>query len=154
MSQVKTEKLPGVAGYVPNMKEAEPASAKDQKGKVNKKGEAKKAPTAKISAEVSYNNLFKDHVVGGADTTGRDLMRGRASGSGDIATAQQVGIKAEAPETKALAGVYSGGNLNIRDNMQAAAGVLFREGENYVDRGPSYLEQRKGSAAESMRTKP
>jgi len=38
--------------------------------------------------------------------------------------------------------------------MQAAAGVLFRECENYVDRGPSYLEQRKSSAVESMRNKP
>ena len=72
MSHVKTEKLPGVAGYVPKMKEAEASNAKDQKGKGNKKVEAKKAPIGKISAEVSYNNLFKDHVVGGADTTGRD----------------------------------------------------------------------------------
>jgi|APSaa5957512535_1039671.scaffolds.fasta_scaffold26360_3 hypothetical protein len=29
--------------------------------------------------------------------------------------------------------------------MQAAAGVLFKEGENYVDKGPSYLEERKRS---------
>lgn len=56
------------------MKEAVPQSAKDAKGKGNKKGEGKKAPSSKISKEVSYNNLFKDHVVGGADTTGRDLM--------------------------------------------------------------------------------
>jgi len=70
------------------MKEAVPQSAKDAKGKGNKKGEGKKAPSSKISKEVSYNNLFKDHVVGGADTTGRDLMQRRNSASGDLPKAQ------------------------------------------------------------------
>ena len=63
-------------------------------------------------------------------------------------------VKAEVQDPNAQPGVYSGGNLNIRDNMQAAAGVLFKEGENYVDRGPSYLDKRKSSAADSMRNKP
>ena len=67
-------------------------------------------------------------------------MKRKASGSGDLATAVYVNIKAEAPIPATQPGVYSGGNLNIRDNMQAAAGVLFREGENYVDKGPSYLD--------------
>jgi hypothetical protein len=85
-------------------------------------------------------------------------MRRRPSASGDLADAQPVQVKTEVTVPDAQPGVYSGGNLNIRDNMQAAAGVLFKEGENYVDRGPSYLEQRKssaaGSAANSSRTKP
>ena len=59
-------------------------------------------------------------------------------------------MKAEAPEA-ALAQVYSGGNLNIRENMQAAAGVLFKEGENYVDKGPTYLEQRKRSTGSEIK---
>lgn len=111
-------------------------------------------PSSKISKEVSYSNLFKDHAVGGAPTTGRDFMRRRNSGSGDLAIAEPVAVKAEIQAPDSQPGVCSGGNLNIRDNMQAAAGVLFKEGENYVDRGPSYLEQRKSSAAESMRNKP
>ena len=81
-------------------------------------------------------------------------MRRRNSGSGDLAIAQAVVVKTEVTMPDTQPGVYSGGNLNIRDNMQAAAGVLFKEGENYVDRGPTYLEQRKSSAAESTRTKP
>jgi hypothetical protein len=35
--------------------------------------------------------------------------------------------------------------------MQAAAGVMFKEGDNYVDRGPSYLEERKRSSGPGIK---
>ena len=68
------------------MKEAVPLPGKDGKAK-GKKGEGKKMPSSKISKEVSYSNLFKDHAVGGAPTTGRDIMKRRTSASGDLAVA-------------------------------------------------------------------
>ena len=35
--------------------------------------------------------------------------------------------------------VYDG-NFNIKENMKAGYGIVYKEGRGYVDQGPSYLE--------------
>lgn len=32
------------------------------------------------------------------------------------------------------------GNFNIKSNMKAGYGIVFKEGRNYMDQGPSYFE--------------
>lgn len=31
--------------------------------------------------------------------------------------------------------------LNLKDNMKASFGVVYQEGSNHIDRGPSYIQK-------------
>lgn len=36
--------------------------------------------------------------------------------------------------------VVFNGNFNIKDNMKASYGIMFKEGKIHLDQGPSYLD--------------
>lgn len=66
VSQVKTEKLPNVAGVLPKAKEAVPTIAKEGKGKGRRPSQAKVATPAQVLQDPASGSLFKDHAVGSA----------------------------------------------------------------------------------------
>ncbi len=42
--------------------------------------------------------------------------------------------------------IISDGNFNIKQNMKASYGIVYREGANYVDQGPSYIDKVRGGS--------